>query len=760
MDVQQALNTIALSSASTLMAVAIARSLVFEPKTTVTSWIRLGFLGLFLGIFGFSVFSTWQPQTSTLNWYPITYLLFGLFCISFPRQPVLLADQGNEPSSKSTDSSRSMEDSRICKAILMETVEAIMVCDEYGTIRSVNRTFERVFDCSRGQVIDAHISLFFSDSESHKIVNSARPSLDEARLFNRMQAVTVRRLDGHEFQAEVASGKISDGRRSYLVLSVQDTTERQQAEQLLIDSRDAAIRAQAAALQGAQAKSQFIANISHEIRTPMNGIIGMVDLLQKSATNQRQRSQLRVVRECSNSLLNIVNDVLDFSKIEAGKVIIETKKFSLTSLLESCVQLFQSAGREKGVKVKLHLTGRVPDQVYGDPTRIRQIIVNLLNNAIKFTDAGSVTVKGSAAPSDDGKLLVRIGVQDTGIGIPIAKQETLFRSFEQVDPSATRKYGGTGLGLAICKGIVQAMDGQIGLHSKEGIGSEFFFVFKTDDGGDSKEVQLESAGVDEIPANLTILVAEDNQINRLLIENFFENLGIEVDLASDGQAVVDAVQAKKYDIIFMDCQMPKLDGYDATRIIRNTISDTNQPRIIALTANALDGDLDKCMNAGMDGYLTKPLTLDDLRAAILSNTSSHSMANRSASPSTDDYADTRNWSAIDTRYLRAAYGRSTALAKACEAFSREHPRMLQQCDQARRLGDLDKIKQQMHAFQGLCLSLGSRHVPSLIEKLIAAVNAEESATISQRIEDIRLAAGKLATELNQYIEDGKDDNPA
>jgi PAS domain S-box-containing protein len=483
-----------------------------------------------------------------------------------------------------------------------------------GRYISVNHAFAKLFGYKSPEemlasVTDIGHQLYVNPQDRERAINQ----LVEQGFLEGFE-LEVRRKDGTIFWTSMNTKIVQDEDGLHFDGTVEDITKRKRAEEMLLKAKEAAESA-------TRAKSEFLANMSHEIRTPMNAIIGMTGLLLDEALAEEQMEYVETIRSSGEALLAIINDILDLSKIEGRMMELERQPFDLHACIEEVMDLVAKSASEKELKLGYTIEDNTPTVIMGDPARLRQILVNLLSNAVKFTEKGEVSISVSGRQLDGSSNELHFAVKDTGIGIPEDKANRLFQPFSQIDASTARRYGGTGLGLAISKKLVELMNGIIWVESEKGKGSTFHFTIRADATLDapidmSRGTSCHMADLHrDLDPSLHILLAEDNLVNQRVTLRMLSKLGFRADVAANGLEVLQALKRQVYDIVLMDVLMPEMDGLETTKEIRQRWSNKG-PKIIAMTASALKGDREMCLNAGMDNYISKPVRIEDLAKVL------------------------------------------------------------------------------------------------------------------------------------------------
>jgi len=505
------------------------------------------------------------------------------------------------------------EKARLLEAAIVNAKDGVIITNadlENPKILYVNEGATRISGYSAEELIGQTPRMLQGPSTNQQTLTILRETLERGKSFNgELQNYTK---DGVCYWLEISISPVKDeeGVVTHFTAIERDITQRKAFEKEMQINREAAEVAN-------RAKGDFLANMSHELRTPMNGIIGLSELLMEMNMTDEQIELADAVNSSSRNLLILLNDILDLSKIEAGELTLEHIPYETRRIVRQTVDLVNPIASRKGVEVKSNINSIVPDRLMGDPARMQQIMNNLISNAIKFTEVGHVRIDVTSARDNAGDPELHIRIEDTGIGIPQNKLESIFHKFTQADVSTARKYGGTGLGLAITKELVEIMGGIIKVDSVEGKGTTFYVEIPVEVAEQDAPAEQKAQNIVAINTNAKIMVVDDHTVNLLFMRKVLKKIGFaDADEACSGKEAIEMAEQNKYDLIFMDCQMPEIDGFEASTIIRDREELIGDIKIIAVTADAMKGAREKCLDSGMNDYISKPVDVEKLKAVL------------------------------------------------------------------------------------------------------------------------------------------------
>ena len=558
-------------------------------------------------------------------------------------------------------------------------------------------------------------------SDYSNCVSKGLPMKTDLRVLRKDEKIRQVEIQGKPVKSE-------SGNTVKIVGTIQDITHRKSIEQALIEARNLAER-------NAKAKEEFLANMSHEIRTPMNAILGFGKLLSETTLNPQQKEYLQAIDYSGEALLAIINDILDLSKIEAGKLHFEHQVFSIIEMLKTLEAIFRPKAKENKLEFGWVLGPGVPQYLVGAPTRLNQVLLNLLGNAFKFTSEGEISIEVKLKAETETQLRLVFEVVDTGIGIPADKLESIFESFTQASNDTTRKFGGTGLGLTICKRIIELQGGRIGLQSEIGEGSVFFFELDFDLPDQAEIAKTLARKESTVPSgrSLDVILAEDNKMNQRLATIILQKLGHEVRVASSGYEVLREIDFQVPDIVLMDIQMPDMDGYEATKQIRlNEEKAIAELPIIALTAHALLEEVEKCKAAGMDAFISKPFQSDVLQAKMLELTSGKESAIPKAPTPELQAISKRQAAPIDLAKLdELTAGNNDFRQELIDIFLAEVPKNMIKLEVALAANDFHAIYQIAHGVKPSLILFG---IPNAAENVSLIETKAKSETRDEVLE--------------------------
>lgn len=601
---------------------------------------------------------------------------------------------------------------------LENAVEGISRIDANGNYIFVNKTYANILGYQPESLVGKNWLTIISADDHKRLMATHQVMLTRGK--SESEAVGICNDKSTKFLKMTLVLNRADGTFSGHYCFIADISVQKRENQELINARKAA-------LEASVAKTEFLANMSHEIRTPMNGVIGMTGLLAATPLTQQQKEYLSTIKVSADALLTLINDILDLSKIESRKMTFENIDFEIEDVVNDSRKILEHAATNKGISLTVDVAPGVPRVLKGDPGKLKQVLVNLMGNAVKFTSEGGVSTFITMLSEDTGSVELRVEVHDTGIGISPDQQARLFQAFTQADSSTSRQYGGTGLGLAICKRMVNMMHGEIGVQSEAGKGSTFWFNVRIERGNaenikktDKKEFKLGAFN----NLGLSILIVEDNVVNQRVAIEMVSNLGLKAEAVGTGLEALEAYKNKQYDLILMDCHLPGMDGYETTQEIRKleSVSGRHIP-IVALTADVTSGDRKMAFEAGMDDYATKPIEFNVLATTLekwLKTDAGSLVENTMSLPPTPEAPSidgSVNWQVIDKLNSYQRPGAPSLILEMFNLYIESSPKSLEQIRFAIQRADHEALTDEAHALKSASAQLGLYKVSKLCQAL-------------------------------------------
>ena len=619
----------------------------------------------------------------------------------------------------------------IRNTVFSEINEGIIVTDTEGKILDFNKSASNIFDWLVTDNIGEELNQF----EEGKEISKNKLERYEYKKYN---------LSKEEYYEVILSDLKEGNKKVGTVYIFQNITRRKNVELDLIKAKKIAVSAN-------KAKSNFLANMSHEIRTPMNSIIGFSDLLLDTNLHEKQKRFSENIKSSAQTLLEIINDILDFSKIEAGKLELESIKFNLEEKLNAIKNLFLSLAEKKGIEIIKKIDTEVPKILIGDPLRFSQVLINIISNAVKFTDKGYVLIEVKTIEKKELKCKLKISIKDTGIGISKEQKEKLFKAFTQVDGSITRKYGGTGLGLVISKNLITKMNGDIKIESELGKGTNFYitaeFGYSTEE--DFKIIKNETTENENFEKKLNILLAEDQKINQELINEILLKYNFKIDIANNGKEAVEKANENIYDLILMDLQMPEMDGYEATAIIRNKYSIEELP-IIAITAHAFENIKKECIEKGMNDYISKPIAAQELIRKIKKNIIKEIKI--LGIKENDEIKSEIKLKEINfEEAIKIVNGNKELLKSLIKEFIDTHKEFIKTNQKNIEEKKYEELKKEIHALKGISGNLRMENIFHISQKIELAITENNKIEINKYFEELEKSFNRLYKEIEALL---------